>query len=96
MIGKKVSNGWKKVFQWLENFADFSNDWKKSFQWLEKFSNGWKTAVAAGIVAAACAGGALAQEEGGGAGGAVEALSAEQASRRLAVGRAAVLPFIAE
>ena len=90
MIGKKVSNGWKKVFQWLENSAVFSNDWKKSFQWLEKFSNGWKTAVAAGIVAAACAGGALAQEEGVGAGTAEEALSAEQASRRLAVGRAAL------
>jgi hypothetical protein len=25
---KKVSNGWKIFFQWLENPGVFSNDWK--------------------------------------------------------------------
>ena len=29
MIGKKVSNGWKTFFQWLEKTGKFSNDWKK-------------------------------------------------------------------
>ena len=80
MIGKKVSNGWKKIFQWLENFVDFYNDWKKSFQWLEKLA--LAGCVAWGTVAWG--------QEAADAPEVAEAGGGEQAVKRLAVGRAAL------